>query len=73
MEQSCLIGDSVRDVGAARAVGIDCYGVRTGYGCRDCPADLKPAGLFDDVLDAVQHALAVRATGPTKQSAGNVG
>ena len=57
MERSCLIGDSARDVGAARAAGIACYGVRTGFGCRDCPADQQPDKLFDDVLDAVRHAV----------------
>ena len=33
--RSMLIGDSLRDIGAARGVGIWAYGVRTGHGCRD--------------------------------------
>ena len=33
--RSALIGDSLRDIGAARGVGIWAYGVRTGHGCRD--------------------------------------
>src|SRR5712692_5359363 len=34
-ERSALIGDSLRDIGAARGVGIWAYGVRTGHRCRD--------------------------------------
>ena len=33
--RSALIGDSLRDIGAARGFGIWAYGVRTGHGCRD--------------------------------------
>src|SRR5262249_36154797 len=33
--RSVFIGDSLRDIGAARGAGIWAYGVRTGYGCQD--------------------------------------
>src|SRR5689334_19593889 len=61
--RSSAIGDSLRDIGAARAAGVWAYGVRTGYGCRD--AARLPGGapvpepdlIFDDVQDAVQFEL----------------
>ena len=62
--RSVAIGDSLRDIGAARAAGVWAYGVRTGYGCRD--AERYPGGaaaapapdlMFDDVGDAVRFAL----------------
>lgn len=63
--RSVAIGDSLRDIGAARAVGIWAYGVRTGYGCRDTArypggADAAPVPdlMFDDVGDAVRFAMA---------------
>jgi mannose-1-phosphate guanylyltransferase / phosphomannomutase len=62
--RSCAIGDSLRDIGAARAAGVWAYGVRTGYGCRDVKrypggADAAPAPdlMFDDVGEAVGFAL----------------
>jgi mannose-1-phosphate guanylyltransferase/phosphomannomutase len=65
--RSVAIGDSLRDIGAARAAGVWAYGVRTGYGCRD--AERYPGGpaaapvpdlMFDDVGDAVRFALTYR-------------
>jgi histidinol-phosphate phosphatase family protein len=63
--RSCAIGDSLRDIGAARAAGVWAYGVRTGYGCCDVArypggADAAPMPdlMFDDVGDAVRFALA---------------
>jgi len=57
LEESCLIGDSARDVGAAKNVGIDSYGVRTGYGCRDCMGSMRPDLIFSDVFEASQFAV----------------
>lgn len=58
--RSALIGDSLRDVGAARALGIWAYGVRTGWGCRDAEQYSRENGvppapdvMFDTVADAV--------------------
>src|SRR6202043_1735344 len=66
--RSVAIGDSLRDIGAARAAGVWAYGVRTGYGCRDTArypggADAAPVPdlMFDDVGDAVRFALAYEA------------
>ena len=62
--RSCAIGDSLRDIGAARAAGVWAYGVRTGYGCRDVKrypggADAAPTPdlMFEDVGEAVRFAL----------------
>jgi mannose-1-phosphate guanylyltransferase/phosphomannomutase len=59
------IGDSLRDVGAARAMGIWTYGVRTGYGCRD--HDRYPGGtppvpdlMFENVVEAVDFCISYR-------------
>ncbi len=58
--RSALIGDSLRDIGAARAFGIWAYGVRTGIGCRDAERYRKETGtppvpdlMFDTVSEAV--------------------
>jgi mannose-1-phosphate guanylyltransferase/phosphomannomutase len=63
--RSVAIGDSLRDIGAARAAGVWAYGVRTGYGCRDTeryPGGAEAAPLpdlmFDQVGDAVRFAMA---------------
>ncbi|HEY1545285.1 MAG TPA: HAD-IIIA family hydrolase [Xanthobacteraceae bacterium] len=65
--RSCAIGDSLRDIGAARAAGVWAYGVRTGYGCRDiarypggAEAAPTPDLMFEDVGEAVQFAIAYR-------------
>ena len=59
-----MVGDSLRDIGAARAAGIWAYGVRTGYGCRD--GDRYPGGrdaaphpdqMFEDLAEAVTFIL----------------
>jgi histidinol-phosphate phosphatase family protein len=59
VSQSCMIGDSFRDVGAARALGLYAYGVRTGVGCRDCAGSFQPDLIFSDVLEAVNFLTAV--------------
>jgi mannose-1-phosphate guanylyltransferase/phosphomannomutase len=65
--RSVLIGDSLRDIGAARAFGIWAYGVRTGYGCRDrerCrrETDITPVPdlMFECVFEAVDFDLEYR-------------
>lgn len=62
--RASTIGDSLRDIGAARAAGVWAYGVRTGYGCRDtarypggAAAAPTPDLIFDDVGDAVRFVL----------------
>ncbi|HEY0523202.1 MAG TPA: HAD-IIIA family hydrolase [Stellaceae bacterium] len=57
--RTVMVGDTLRDVGAARAFGIPAYGVRTGHGCRDDAAmpGLAPDRLFDSVVDAVDFIL----------------
>jgi mannose-1-phosphate guanylyltransferase/phosphomannomutase len=66
--RSMLIGDSLRDIGAARGIGIWAYGVRTGYGCRDHERYRREAGMppvpdlmFDTVSEAVEFGLGYRA------------
>jgi mannose-1-phosphate guanylyltransferase / phosphomannomutase len=65
--RSSLIGDSLRDIGAARGAGIWAYGVRTGYGCRDRERYLQEIGsppvpdlMFDNVSDAVDFEVGYR-------------
>ncbi len=65
--RSISIGDSLRDIGAARAAGVWAYGVRTGYGCRDtarypggAAAAPVPDLMFEDVGEAVRFGLAYR-------------
>jgi uridine kinase len=66
--RSMLIGDSLRDIGAARGIGIWAYGVRTGYGCRDHERFRREAGvppvpdlMFETVSEAVEFAIGCRA------------
>jgi mannose-1-phosphate guanylyltransferase/phosphomannomutase len=66
--RSTLVGDSVRDIGAARGIGIWAYGVRTGYGCRDqtrYPREFgkppTPDLMFETVLEAVKIGSGYRA------------
>jgi mannose-1-phosphate guanylyltransferase / phosphomannomutase len=47
------IGDSRRDVIAARRMGIGSIGVETGQGCRDCDALESPDQLATDLRGAV--------------------
>ena len=66
--RSSLVGDSLRDIGAARAMGIRAYGVRTGYGCRDQKSYPREFGkppipdlMFETVLEAVKLGCGYRA------------
>jgi histidinol-phosphate phosphatase family protein len=66
--RSSLIGDSLRDIGAARAMGIWAYGVRTGYGCRDQERYRREFGkvpaphlMFETVLEAVKLSCGYRS------------
>jgi mannose-1-phosphate guanylyltransferase / phosphomannomutase len=72
--RSVGIGDSLRDIGAARAMGIWSYGVRTGYGCRD--TDRYPGGslpvpdlMFENVLEAADFCVSYRALAQPIRSA----
>jgi mannose-1-phosphate guanylyltransferase / phosphomannomutase len=65
--RSMLIGDSLRDIGAARGVGIWAYGVRTGYGCCDRERYRRESGLppvpdlmFESVAEAVEFGIGYR-------------
>jgi mannose-1-phosphate guanylyltransferase/phosphomannomutase len=62
--RSVLIGDSLRDIGAARGVGIWAYCVRTGHGCRDREHYEREFGalpipdlIFDNVSEAVDFEI----------------
>lgn len=68
--RSMLVGDSLRDIGAARGAGIWAYGVRTGYGCRDDARYRRENGIppvcdlmFETVSEAVDFGIDYRALG----------
>eukprot|EP01022_Parablepharisma_sp_SALTPOND_P030227 TRINITY_DN7573_c0_g1_i1.p2 TRINITY_DN7573_c0_g1~~TRINITY_DN7573_c0_g1_i1.p2 ORF type:complete len:587 (+),score=238.90 TRINITY_DN7573_c0_g1_i1:1595-3355(+) len=54
---SCLIGDTWRDMGAARAAGVWAYGLRGGEGCVGCVGQYRPELMFADVLEAARFAV----------------
>jgi histidinol-phosphate phosphatase family protein len=61
--RSVVIGDSLRDIGAARGARVWAYGVRTGYGCRDVERYRRENGepprpdmMFGTVSEAVDFA-----------------
>ena len=65
--RSIVIGDSLRDIGAARQFGIWAYGVRTGHGCRDQERYRREVGpvpvpdlMFDTVSEAVDFDIGYR-------------
>jgi histidinol-phosphate phosphatase family protein len=58
LADSYCVGDSSRDVVAARRMGIAPIGVKTGSGCRDCDALDSPDWLVDDLGRAVDVILA---------------
>jgi D-glycero-D-manno-heptose 1,7-bisphosphate phosphatase len=65
--RSALIGDSLRDIDAGRAMGLKTYGVRTGYACRDVERypqqePPQPDLMFADVADAVDFCVSHRET-----------
>jgi mannose-1-phosphate guanylyltransferase/phosphomannomutase len=66
--RSMLVGDSLRDIGAARRTGLWAYGVRTGYGCRDWERYRREAGtppvpdlIFETIAEAVDFGIGYRA------------
>lgn len=72
-DESCVLGDTWRDVGLARRSGLYAYGVRTGMGSRDCTGKYRPDLIFSNVFEAVTfailghpraHALAETLTAP---------
>jgi histidinol-phosphate phosphatase family protein len=63
--RSMLVGDSLRDIGAARGLGIWAYGVRTGYGCRDRARyqgekPPLPDLMFENVAEAAAFGIGYR-------------
>ncbi len=52
-----FIGDTHFDVLAARAAGVRCLCVTTGYATRKELVDLKPEAVFDSLADLTQYAL----------------
>jgi mannose-1-phosphate guanylyltransferase / phosphomannomutase len=59
------IGDSRRDVIAARRLGVGAIGVKTGHGCRDCDGIEPPDRLVEDLAEAVDIVLASSGVPPT--------
>jgi histidinol-phosphate phosphatase family protein len=62
---SYSVGDSRRDVVAARRMEIGAIGVKTGHGCRDCDALVSPDRLVEDLREAVDIILASSGAVPT--------
>ena len=67
--ETLLIGDSRRDLEAARAAGVTAALVRTGKGAREERAcgDLA-AWTFDDLLAAAKHVAGLRAFPPRDEA-----
>lgn len=57
LSESYAVGDSRRDVIAARRMGIPAIGVKTGNGCRDCDVFTTPDCLVADLYEAVDIIL----------------
>jgi mannose-1-phosphate guanylyltransferase/phosphomannomutase len=57
LAQSAMIGDTWRDILAARSLGIYAYGVRTGNGCRELRAGIRPDLMFNVVGEAVSFCV----------------
>src|SRR5208337_19366 len=57
LPESYGIGDSRRDVLAARTMGIRTIGVKTGLGCRDCDTLERPDRVVEDLDEAVDIIL----------------
>jgi histidinol-phosphate phosphatase family protein len=66
LSSSYGIGDSRRDVIAARRMGITAIGVKTGHGCCDCDALEAPDRLVKDLLEAVDIILTSDGIVPTR-------
>jgi histidinol-phosphate phosphatase family protein len=66
LSDSYCIGDSRRDLIAARRFGIQAIGVKTGHGCRDCDPLEFPGRLVEDLREAVDIILACHGAAPTQ-------
>ena len=66
LPESYGVGDSRRDVIAARRIGLRTIGVKTGHGCRDCRACEQPDQLTDDLGEAVDFILGAAAVEPAE-------
>jgi mannose-1-phosphate guanylyltransferase/phosphomannomutase len=67
LQESCVVGDSRRDVIAAHRLGIPAIGVKTGHGCSDCDALEPPDLLVDDLAEAVNTILAREPVCPIRR------
>ena len=57
-EEAFFVGDTFFDVEAARAAGVRCLCVTTGYESRESLLDLKPEGVYDDLCSLTSHIVA---------------
>ncbi len=64
------IGDSRRDVIAARRMGICAIGVKTGHGCRDCDELEPPDRLVEDLGEAVDIILSSKKIVAMRRASG---
>jgi phosphoglycolate phosphatase-like HAD superfamily hydrolase len=55
--RSAVVGDSWRDVLAARGAGIPAFGVRGGEGFVRDGLEHRPEAVFDDVAQAVERVV----------------
>jgi mannose-1-phosphate guanylyltransferase / phosphomannomutase len=68
LRDSYCIGDSRRDVMAARGIRIPAIGVRTGEGCRDCGPREAPDHLVSDLYEAVDVILERGGAGEIREA-----
>jgi len=78
LPRSFMIGDSMRDVEAGRAVGATTVLVLSGYGKgelehRSSAWTTRPDHVADDLLDAVEWILAAAPAGPVDSEPGAAG
>jgi histidinol-phosphate phosphatase family protein len=64
LSDSYGVGDSCRDIIAARRMGIGAIGVKTGRGCRDCDVLESPDRLVENLQEAVDIILASTSVVP---------
>ena len=54
-QETLIVGDSILDVGCARANGIPCLAVATGRTSRETLASAGPTWIVDNLSDAIAH------------------
>ncbi len=57
---SYMIGDTAKDIEAARSVGVKGILVKTGYGMDHLAQPIAPAYIADDILEAVRWIMRAR-------------